>query len=88
MRKRKPEKEYEEVPTFDPKTGELTVVRQLVVKDEMEELHAAPDMASSKRPKKLQRYEGGEKQSYFRDDDATSLKNMARRRRCRLVSSY
>ncbi|KAL1525720.1 hypothetical protein AB1Y20_020564 [Prymnesium parvum] len=76
MRKRKPEKEYEDVPEFDRKTGQLTVVRKLVEKDELAEVNSAPDPASTRRPKKLQRYEDGEKKSYFGDDDGKSLKDM------------
>ena len=80
VRKRKPDKEYESVPEFDPVTGQLKVVQKAVEKDEVEVLHEAKDGLSTKRPKKLQRYEVGSKStervSFFRGDEGKSLNDM------------
>ena len=75
---------YEEVPVFDKATGQLTVQRVKVERSRDEEddatiaaLHGTADAASTKRPKKVQRFDGGERTHFFRDDaEETSLNDL------------
>mmetsp|Transcript_43541 Transcript_43541/g.95272 ORF Transcript_43541/g.95272 Transcript_43541/m.95272 type:complete len:587 (-) Transcript_43541:292-2052(-) len=58
----------EAVPEFDRTTGQLVVVQRKVEVDEMAETNALPDAPSCKKPKAVQRYEGGQRTKFFRDD--------------------
>ena len=63
------------MPVFDKATGQL-IIQQVRVKksreqqerEELATVNGGDESASEKRPKKMQRYEGGERTSYFRDD--------------------
>ena len=82
----KPVVEYEEVPVFDKATGQLVVKRVKVERSREEEEEAeiqrlndgdddGDDKASTKRPKRVQRYEDGERTHFLRGDANESSLN-------------